>query len=374
MRAFLTEPIVKDTPHSHNFVAVGRKVLCQIANVHDIWNRLIGSSGRRDNRQEHEEGATKHHVATILAAEAIRWHVAFGIADYHGAMAKIAVVGVGAIGGVLAGLLQTAGAHEITLCTRRAVEDLRVETPDGTVRVEAKNVTDPSLATAVDWVIVASKTYDAESTSKWFAGLCSAGARVAVVQNGVEHRERFAAYLPDERIVPVIIDCPAERRSDGSVAQRGVAKMKVEAGAAGSAFAELFGGTRAVVELTEDFVTAAWQKLCINSAGALSALTMKPGGVFRDEAIGRVALDIVAECVAVGCAEGARLDDGTGERVLSGYRAGAADSINSMLADRMAGRPMEIDARNGVIVRKGKKHGIATPTNRMAVALLQMAL
>jgi 2-dehydropantoate 2-reductase len=42
-----------------------------------------------------------------------------------------------------------------------------------------------------------------------------------------------------------------------------------------------------------------------------------------------------------------------------------------MLADRMAGRPMEIDTRNGVIVRKGARHGIKTPLNQMAVALLQ---
>lgn len=289
-------------------------------------------------------------------------------------MAKVAVVGVGAIGGVLAGLAQTAGVHEITLCTRRPMNGLTVETPEGVIHVIARNLTDAADAQAVDWVLVATKTYDAESTSTWFRGLCSSGARVAVVQNGVEHRERFAAYLDDTRIVPVIIDCPAERRADGSVAQRGVAKMKVEAGAAGEAFAALFSGTRAEIVLTDDFVTAAWQKLCINSAGALSALTMKPGGVFRDEAIGRVALDMVAECVAVGRAEGAQLDDATAERVLAGYRAGAADSINSMLADRMAKRPMEVDARNGVIVRRGLKHGIPTPTNRMAVALLQMAL
>jgi 2-dehydropantoate 2-reductase len=32
---------------------------------------------------------------------------------------------------------------------------------------------------------------------------------------------------------------------------------------------------------------------------------------------------------------------------------------------------MELDARNGVIVRKGEQHGIPTPANRMAVALLQ---
>jgi 2-dehydropantoate 2-reductase len=288
-------------------------------------------------------------------------------------MAKVAVVGVGAIGGVLAGLLQTAGEHEITLCTRRPMDGLTVETPERTVRVEAHNCTEPARAEAVDWVLVATKTYDAEGSALWFEGLCGDGTRVAVVQNGVEHRERFAAYLEAERIVPVIIDCPAERRADGSVAQRGIAKMRVEAGAAGASFAELFAGTKAQIELTEDFVTAAWQKLCINSAGALSALTMKPGGVFRDEAIGRVALEIVAECVAVGRAEGAVLDDGTGERVLAGYRAAPVDAVNSMLADRLAGRPMETDARNGVIVRRGEKHGIPTPCNRMAVALLQAA-
>ena len=60
-----------------------------------------------------------------------------------------------------------------------------------------------------------------------------------------------------------------------------------------------------------------------------------------------------------------------GQQVLDGYRAQPPDSVNSMLADRMAGRLMEIDARNGVIVRKGEKHDIGTPLNRMAVALLK---
>ena len=287
-------------------------------------------------------------------------------------MVKLAVVGVGAIGGVLAGLLQAAEAHEITLCTRRAMAGLTVETPEGVVRVDARNVTDPLQGDVVDWIVVATKTYDAAGAAAWFPKLCGPETRVAVVQNGVEHRDRFAPYVPVERIVPVIIDCPAERRADGTVVQRGVAQMRVAEGPAGRAFAQLFTDTQTAVELTGDFVTAAWKKLCINSAGALSALTMKPSGVMHDEALGLVALDIVAECVAVGRAEGARLDAGTGRKVLDGYRASPADSINSMLADRLAGRPMEIDARNGVIVRKGAEHGIATPSNRMVVALLQL--
>jgi 2-dehydropantoate 2-reductase len=150
--------------------------------------------------------------------------------------------------------------------------------------------------------------------------------------------------------------------------------MQVEAGPLGEVFAQILSGSNAQVELTQDFVTAAWRKLCINSAGAINALTLKPAGVLRDNALGQVAKDIVAECAAVARAEGARLDENVGQQVLDGYRAQPEDSINSMLADRLAGRPMEIDARNGVIVRKGRKHGIDTPLNRMIVALLQQPL
>ena len=44
-----------------------------------------------------------------------------------------------------------------------------------------------------------------------------------------------------------------------------------------------------------------------------------------------------------------------------------------MHADRVAGRPMEYDARNGVIVRLGRKHGIQAPMNALMVALLEAA-
>jgi 2-dehydropantoate 2-reductase len=270
----------------------------------------------------------------------------------------------------LAGLLESAGGHAITLCTRRPLAGLTVETPAGIVAVQARYVTDPGNCEAVDWVLVATKTYDATSAAKWFPKLSGPDTLVAVIQNGIEHRENFAALFDAERIVPVVIDVPAERRPDGSVLQRAGAVMRVENNAAGHSFAALFSD-KAQVELTGDFRSAAWRKLCLNAAGVISALTLKPAGVLRDEALGEVALGLIAECVAVGRAEGAELDDAIGERVLAATRRGSPDSINSLLADRMAGRPLEIDARNGVIVRRGEKHGIPTPLNRMAVALLK---
>jgi 2-dehydropantoate 2-reductase len=286
-------------------------------------------------------------------------------------MARIAIIGVGAIGGVTAALLQQSGGHELFLCTRRPMSELVVDTPNGIVNLQATFVATPSESVAVDWVIVATKAYDVAGAAKWLEVLCSKGAPVAVLQNGVEHRERFAPYVAIEKILPVMVDCPAERQAPDRVRQRGVMHLKMPDCALGSDFVELFTGTSADASVVPDFLSVVWRKLCFNAAGVLSALTMQPAGVIRGEALGDVALEIIRECAAVAGAEGAHLDQDVAEVVLAAQRAAPADSINSMLADRQAGRSVEIDARNGVIVRLGKKHGIPTPINSMAVALME---
>lgn len=286
-------------------------------------------------------------------------------------MARIAIVGLGAIGAVVAGLLQSVERHELILCTRRPLSHLHVETPEGGVEVKFRNLTDPSQAETVDWVIVATKAYDAPGAGAWLQVLCQEGAPVAVIQNGVEHRERFAPYVPVEQIVPVIIDCPAERRTPEDVHQRGPAELFVQANERGHSFAALFEGSAAKLALTADFLSAAWRKLCINSAGTISAVVGKPAGVFRDEAIGQVTLEVVEECVAVGRAVGAVLDADLPQKVLAQYRNYPVDSVNSLLADRLAGRPMETDARIGAIVRFGRQHDVPTPRNSLLLALLE---
>jgi len=267
--------------------------------------------------------------------------------------------------------LQQTGRHEVVLCVRRPLAGLTVETPDGPVEVRAQVVSDPAEAPAVDWVMVATKAYDVAGSARWLETLCAQGAPVAVLQNGVEHRERFAPYVPMELILPVIVDCPVERSAPGRVRQRGVMHLKVPESELGGAFVGLFAGTAADSVAVPNFVTVAWRKLCHNAAGVLPALLLQPSGVLRSEAVGETALQIVRECAAVGRAEGARLDEDVAEAVLRAYRAAPADGVNSLHADRLAGRPMEIDARNGVIVRLGKRHGIPTPCNQMAVALLE---
>ncbi|KQZ21601.1 2-dehydropantoate 2-reductase [Caulobacter sp. Root1472] len=288
-------------------------------------------------------------------------------------MTRIAVIGPGAVGGVVAAWLAQNPGLEVEVCARTAFDRLEVETPGGPLTASPRVLTAPDQASPVDWAIVTTKTYDAAATGAWLARLVGSDTRVAVLQNGVEHVERFTPYVPAERITPAVVDIPAERSAPGRVRQRRDGVILVPDGAAGEAFGALFAHTPIAVSTTADFRTAAWKKLALNCAGAVNALTLQPAGVARREPVAEIMRALVGECVAVGRAEGADLPSDLPEKVVGGYRAGPPDGINSLHADRAAGRPMELDARNGVIVRLGARHGIATPVNAMMVALLEAA-
>ena len=288
-------------------------------------------------------------------------------------MTTIAIVGPGAIGGILGAWLGQDPSNAVTVCARTAFDHLEVETPTGAIRSTPRVVTDPSEVIAVDWVLITTKAYDAAGAARWLPSLCHTDTRVVILQNGVEHVERFSAYVAAERITPAVVDIPAERSAPGRVRQRRDGSILVPQGVAGEAFVGLFADTPIAVSTTPDFKTAAWKKLGLNCAGAVNALTLKPAGVARREPIARIMRALVAECVAVGRAEGADLPSDLPDVVVEGYRSAPADGVNSLHTDRAAGRPMELDARNGVIVRLGARHGIATPVNAMVVALLEAA-
>ncbi|PKP85980.1 MAG: 2-dehydropantoate 2-reductase [Alphaproteobacteria bacterium HGW-Alphaproteobacteria-16] len=287
-------------------------------------------------------------------------------------MTRIAVIGTGAVGATVAAWLIANPAHAVTLCARTPFETLRVETPEGELLSNPAILTDPASADPVDWVLAVTKTYDAPGAQRWLDRLVGPDTRVAILQNGVEHRTRFPGLNPDH-IVPVIVDIPAERHAPGHVVQRRTGTMTVPSGTAGAAFAALFAHSPIALDQTDDWLSAAWRKLAINCAGAVNALTLRPAEVAHDPDVAALMRGLVRECIAVGRAEGADLDDALADRVVDGYRNSPGDSINSIHADRIAGRPTEADARNGVIARLGERHGIDAPLNRMADILIRSA-
>jgi 2-dehydropantoate 2-reductase len=285
-------------------------------------------------------------------------------------MTKIAVIGPGAVGSTIAAWLMQDASNRVVVAARTPLSDIEVQTPERLLRVAPGIITHVQDASSVDWVLVTTKAYDASEAGAWFEGFCDEETVVAILQNGVEHVERFESFLPRARLLPVMVDVPAERTAPGRVAQRRSGRMIAPEGSNGARFVQLFSHTPIKVSQSNDFKSELWRKLCLNAAGALSAIVLKPAVIAHHYGVAQIMEKIILEGIAVGRAEGASLDDSLVQTIITGYRS-VPDSINSIHADRLAGRRMEIDARNGVIVRLGRKHGIPTPINEMVVALLE---
>ncbi len=276
---------------------------------------------------------------------------------------EVAIVGVGAIGGILAAHLCRTGEHAVTACVRTPFDRIEVELPGGTTVAEPAQLISPEDAVPTEFVILATKAHDTVGAAAWLDALCRPATSVAVLQNGVEHRERVLPFANGATIVPVVVDCPAHRTGPGRVVMRGPMQLLLPFGT-GPGLVEMF--VRGNIEVSEhrDFTTVLWKKLCLNVTGAIPALENRTMAIFRDPGIARTARALILECAAVGRAEGATLEASIADDIVESLQQAPPDRVTSMLTDRRAGRTLEVDARNGAVVRFGGKHGIPAPANR----------
>jgi len=286
----------------------------------------------------------------------------------------IAIVGLGSIGGIAAATLAASGRHRVVACVRQPVTQFTLERGAEETKVALTSLTDPAQATPADWVFVCTKTPGTASTAPWLARLCTPATKVAVLQNGIDHVARVAPMANGATVMPVIVYTNAERLGPDRVRMRQVGEHDyvVADDALGRAYAALFEGTPLRVHFSDDLVTLLWRKLLMNAtANPISALTMQRQIVFRRPDVQKLCLDVLAESVAVGRAEGARLAPDEDQRILTQLLGYSPELGTSMYFDRMAGRPLEIEALNGAIVAAGERHGIATPLNRALLTMLK---
>jgi 2-dehydropantoate 2-reductase len=288
-------------------------------------------------------------------------------------VAAITVIGPGAIGGLVAARLCQNRANAVTIAVRTTFDRLRLEAPSGVLESKPRIVTRADETKPADWILVATKAYDSSAAAAWFENALDSKTQVAILQNGVDHIERFSQWLPRDRILPVVVNCPSERLDPGHIRQRGPARLSVPSGSLGAGFESLFAETGIECRLVDDFLSVAWWKLCLNAAGVVNALTLRPSSIVHEVAAADLMRRIIDEAAAVGRAEGATLPTHIADEIIDIYRSHPADSVNSLLADRLAGRPMEVHLRNGIVVELGRKHGIETPCNEMAATLLTIS-
>ena len=289
-------------------------------------------------------------------------------------MARVAVVGVGAIGAVAAAAVQSAGGHQLLLCARRPLDGVVVELPDGSaVTVQGPLLTDPAVTDRpADWVLLAVKAHQTQGAAAWLTALCGPDTTVAVLQNGIDHAESVGPLVGEAQVLPVVNWCPVEPVAPGRVRQRDVLRLAVPDGPAGEGLAVLLGA-HAEVAVGGAFELEAWRKLCANAVSGVMALAGRPAEIFALDDVREVARALAQECAVVARAEGVEFTERDADDVIAWLEALPTDAGSSILTDRLAGRELEWEARNGVIGRLGRRHGVATPVADTVAALLHAA-
>jgi 2-dehydropantoate 2-reductase len=282
----------------------------------------------------------------------------------RGRAQRVAVLGPGGVGGLLAGLLARSGA--VVTCLARpatvavlARQGIRVESElfgDFAVPVGlAERLVDP-----VDVCFVTSKATQLEAALERLPADVVGSALVVPLLNGVEHLPLLRQRYPAATVVPATVRCESARVAPGVVhhASPFAAIELAEDERTGVAARRLAGELEragVTVKVSDDAATVMWSKLTFLAALALlTTAAHAPAGEVREDRRDDL-LALVTEASAVARAEGAAIDAHDVRAFFGGIPAGMQ---SSMQRDADAGQPLELDAIGGAVVREAARHGI----------------
>jgi 2-dehydropantoate 2-reductase len=298
---------------------------------------------------------------------------------------KIAIIGPGALGGLLAALLFEAG-EDVRLVDYRPErvallrrQGLRLHTPEDGDRQLAVPIGLPAEVGPADLTIVAVKAHQTRAAALDLPRLLSAGGLALTLQNGLGNVKVMAEAVGPQRLLAGVALLGVTRQAEGQVilAGRGPIIIGVPAGSQVSP-AELarvcavFQGAGLDCREAPDLEAVLWEKLLVNVAiNPLTALLRVPNGVLPElPEAWDLAVAAAREAQAVARAAGINLKVDAEARLRQVCAATAANR-SSMLQDVLAGRPTEIEALNGQVSARGAALGVPTRVNNVLTQLLR---
>lgn len=298
---------------------------------------------------------------------------------------RIAVMGSGGTGGYFGGLLARAGEN-VTFIARGAnlaalsAKGLTVRSRlvgDFTVPVGVMD--DPKTVGPVDLVLFCVKAYDTDAAAEAIRPLVASGTTVLPLQNGIEAMERLASILSPEHVIGGVAFITSNITAPGTITQTGGAGKIIAGEPAGGESPRIDRLLRTLehagipAQSHSEIQTAIWEKFVFICAfGGLTALTRLPIGPILASAECRDLFEgVMQEVLVVAAARGITLPTGIVERGLALAAGFEPWARSSLLHDLELGRPTELEALNGTVVRLARAHGLAVPCNSVVYAALQ---
>ncbi len=299
---------------------------------------------------------------------------------------KICILGSGALGSTIGGVLTESGSEVYLIDTwaehvntmKRQGLRLREDASDRTVKVRA--ATDCHGLGPADLILVLVKSYHTKEAIKNAGPIIGDKSVVLSFQNGLGNEDILAEVVGKDHVIGgrtfaggvmlgpghVIAGCKGKQTYIGELDGRITERV--------NEIAKQFNQAGLETIVSTNIIGIMWDKLLINVAtGALSGMTRLPyGGLYQLKEVMDCALKAVSEAIAVAKAMGVKLTIIDPKKIwLKAAENLPPEFKASMLQDIEKGSRTEIDSINGSVVRLGEKHGIPTPVNRVLVACIK---
>jgi 2-dehydropantoate 2-reductase len=288
---------------------------------------------------------------------------------------RIAIFGTGGAGGYFGAQLARAGEDVIFIARGKHLEamrtqGLRVETSKGEIVIQPAQVTDdPAQVGVVDSVIIGVKTWQVTEAARAIQPMVGPETFVVPLQNGVEAPSQLAEVLGPEHVLGGLcgtmswIAGPGHIRSIGEAHFIKFGEMDMRPSERAEQLRQVFERAGVKVEVPPDINVSLWEKfLFVVSFGGVGSVTRAPIGVIRTLPETRQLLErCLREILAVAHARQVALSDGSFEKSMAFLDSLAAGGTTSLQRDIADGKPSELEAWNGAVVRLGREAGVDTP-------------
>jgi 2-dehydropantoate 2-reductase len=296
---------------------------------------------------------------------------------------KIAVMGAGGVGAYFGGRLAAAG-EEVHLIARgphlAAIRErgVRVRSVAGDFEVKLHATDDPAEIGPCDHVLFCVKAYDTEDAASRLGPLLDGATAVVSLQNGIDNEDKLGAAIGPEHVLGGVAFIFSTIAESGVIVHSGgpgrilFGEIDGTASERAEALAKACRNAGIDATATDEIRRLLWDKLAFICAhSGVTAATRLPIGKIRDvpAAMG-VFRSIVEEVRDVAAAEGVELSHDVVDRHEGFARSLEPETFSSLHHDLTHGRPMELEALQGEVVRRGHSHDVRVPVTETVYGLL----
>jgi len=297
---------------------------------------------------------------------------------------RYVVLGTGGVGGFFGGRLASAGEDVWFVSRGKHLEamkerGLRVNSTVGNFSIPAGKMTDDIASVeAADVVLFCVKSYDTELAARRLSEVLNKDSLVISLQNGVDNEDKIrnqirsgtvyggAAYISSR------ITAPGEITEVGGFQRIVFGPMGGRSNPHAAEVHERLLAAGVKSQLQDDVTKEIWRKfIFIASMGSLTAMSrLTHGEILANPRTLSLMFDAMREITAIAQKLGIDIEAVDEQRVLEGLKRFSPDTRSSMYFDLAAGKPMEIEALNGTVVRFGEQLKVPTPIHRVIYSIL----